>query len=101
MKQWPNGLLAWFTNSPETNPVYHTCWACHERKNIEDDLVNVTLEQRLLDCKDNNRELCAVCEDYSTDVCCRSYPCGDRLRERLDERFEKKVTEFRQRNQSV
>lgn len=101
MAQPPNGLLAWFTRSPETYPVYHICWACRERKNIDDNLLDVTLEEQLIRDKDNNRKPCKVCEDYDSDVCCQSYPCDNKLQERLDSRLEKIAREFHRRNRTA
>lgn len=76
-RQMPNGLLAWFT-----------------RKKIEDGLVNVTLEQQLIDGKDK-RKLCHRCKDYTADVCCRSYPCDNKLNERLEELGNPPIMDYR------
>ena len=97
-KEWPNGLLAWFTRSSETHPVYHTCWACHERKKIRDNLVDVTLQ--LWAIEEDERDICEDCKDYTSDVCCQSYPCDERLEVKLkerEERLEKRLERRRRR----
>ena len=73
---WP--ALAWYTHTPEQRNVFHTCWDCPMRREIEYDNLDVTITGRAR--RDLKRELCEQCETIAkADGCCKSYPCRQGL----------------------
>lgn len=73
-------VLAWYTHTRERRNVFHTCWDCPMRREIEYDNLDVSTTGRAR--RDLKRQLCETCQIIvDTEGCCKTYPCYDGLTE--------------------